>query len=160
MTASNIHNTLSYHCHHFTLLTSEDLYEIIQLREKIFVVEQSCAYLDCDGRDISSYHLCGILDDKLIAYSRLNPAGVSYNNFASIGRILVAEEYRGKGYGREIVINAIHQCHELFPDHKIKISAQSYLKEFYQTFGFSATGDEYLEDGIPHLGMILCVRKI
>jgi ElaA protein len=154
MAFSETNKNLSFSCLPFSSLSSKDLYQIIQLREKVFIVEQECAYLDCDGKDIQSYHLSGFLDKSLIAYARLVPAGISYDNFASIGRIVVHEKYRSFGIGKKLVEKSIQYCHKLFPNKKIKISAQCYLKDFYQELGFAAVGDEYQEDGIPHITMI------
>lgn len=154
MTFSKTNKDLSFSCLPFSALSSKELYQIIQLREKVFIVEQECAYLDCDSKDIPSYHLSGFLDKNLIAYARLVPIGISYDNFASIGRIVVNEKYRSLGIGKKLVEESIRNCHKLFPNKKIKISAQCYLKSFYQELGFTAIDDEYQEDGIPHIAMI------
>tara|TARA_B100001059_G_scaffold223780_1_gene249141 strand:+ start:1719 stop:2162 length:444 start_codon:yes stop_codon:yes gene_type:complete len=138
----------------FNELTLEELYSLLQLRSEVFIVEQDCVYHDLDGKDYKSLHVIAKENNKIIAYTRLFNKG-QYFKQASIGRVVVAKNQRHLSYGSEIMkasINAIHDC---FNTREIKISAQLYLKEFYNSFGFKATGSSYLEDGIPHIGMIL-----
>lgn len=130
------------------------LYKIIQLRMEVFVVEQTCYYQDLDDKDEGSFHLMGWGRDQLIAYSRLLPRGLSYPNAASIGRVVTHPDHRGKGLGKELMELSIKYCQEKWPDDPVKISAQTYLKEFYEGFGFEQCGEGYLEDGIPHIPMI------
>jgi ElaA protein len=145
----------SYELKAFDELTLLDLYSIIQLRELVFVLEQNCPYLDCDGRDPSSYHLMGKNSEgKLLVYCRILPPGISYPEYASIGRVVSHTQFRNLGLGRELMSLAMEKVKLLFPDVPIKISAQQYLVSFYQDFGFLATGEDYLEDGIPHCAMV------
>jgi ElaA protein len=135
-------------------LDTTELYEILQLRNRVFVVEQNCVYNDTDGKDRLSHHLCGYTGKKLICYARLLPPGVSYTE-PSIGRVVCDPEFRKKGIGTKLMLQAIHHTRQLWPQDHIKISAQSYLLSFYISLGFSVLGTEYLEDGIPHREMIL-----
>jgi ElaA protein len=127
----------------------------MKLRQKIFVVEQNCAYLDCDDKDYLAWHLLAWQDYLLVAYARLLPEGASFENCLSIGRVVSAQELRGKGVGRQLMRQAIHTIYELYGYKDIKIAAQSYLLRFYESFGFVSTGHEYLEDNIPHTDMLL-----
>lgn len=146
---------ISFRCKPFHELTAPQLYSIMALRQEVFVVEQNCAYLDADGKDLKGYHLTGYDDDgKLVAYARLLPKGVSYENFVSIGRIVTSPSIRGSGAGQQLMKEAINSMESLFPGESIKIGGQSYLRNFYESFGFVVSGEEYLEDDIPHLPMV------
>lgn len=146
---------ISFRCKPFYELTAPQLYSIMALRQEVFVVEQNCAYLDADGKDLKGYHLTGYDDNgKLVAYARLLPKGVSYDNFVSIGRIVTSPSIRGTGAGQQLMKEAINSMESLFPGENIKIGGQSYLRNFYESFGFVVSGDEYLEDDIPHLPMV------
>ena len=139
----------------FHELTNRQLYEILQLRQLVFVVEQDCPYLDCDDKDQEAFHLCLVEGDQLLAYTRVLSPGTSYTDYSSIGRVVNHPNHRRKGLGKSIMQSSIHFCKEQYPEHKIKISAQCYLDDFYQDLGFIPTGETYLEDGIPHQSMIL-----
>ena len=138
----------------FAELSSNELYEILKLRSEIFVVEQNCVYLDTDNKDQASFHLCGWLNEKLVAYARVLPPGISYKE-ASIGRVATSIAYRQHGAGRMLMIKAIGLAQKQFTTHRIKIGAQLYLHKFYSSLGFAQTGKKYIEDGIPHIEMLL-----
>ncbi len=140
----------------FDELTVRELYDALALRQTVFVVEQNCPYLDADGRDQPAAHLLGYdADGDLVAHTRLIPAGISYEKYASIGRVVTAPKVRGTGLGRELMARSIAACAELFPGQPVKIGAQAHLENFYRGLGFEPTGEAYLEDGIPHIGMLL-----
>jgi ElaA protein len=139
----------------FQALTTEELYEIFALRAEVFVVEQNCPYQDVDGKDFHSIHVLGYMNNQLVAYARVLGQGVSYQEYASIGRIVTSPSIRGKKFGHDLVDVAIGVCKKNFPGQPIKISAQAHLEKFYNKHGFKATGEAYLEDDIPHIGMIL-----
>ena len=139
----------------FQALTTEELYKILALRAEVFVVEQNCPYQDVDGKDSHSIHVLGYIKNKLVAYARVLGQGVSYQEYASIGRIVTSPSIRGKQFGHELVDFSIKVCQKNFPGQPIKISAQAHLEKFYNKHGFKATGEAYLEDDIPHIGMIL-----
>jgi ElaA protein len=146
---------LNFRCLPFSELTVYELYNIMALRQEVFIVEQNCAYLDADGKDLKSWHVMGFdTEGVLVAYTRLLPQGVAYDNYASIGRVVSSPKARGLGYGKILIHESISQIKKLFPNQPVKIGAQSYLLRFYQSLGFESTGEEYLEDGIPHTSMI------
>ncbi|MEN0002930.1 MAG: GNAT family N-acetyltransferase [Bacteroidota bacterium] len=144
---------LSFQCLSFPELTLDQLYALLALRQNVFVVEQDCPYLDADGKDQAAWHLLGYEGEQLVAYTRLLPKGISYSKYAAIGRVVTDQSTRGKGYGRLLMQESIKQCQLLFGESPIKISAQTYLLDFYTSLGFQAVGEPYLEDGIPHVGM-------
>ena len=137
----------------FEELDIERLYAVMRLRQAIFVVEQACAYQDLDNLDQGSRHMLCWHDEELLAYQRCLPPGVSFGE-SSLGRIVVAPEGRGLQLGRELVQKGIKHNLSHWPDSDIQIGAQSHLEAFYNSLGFAAAGDEYIEDGIPHLHMI------
>lgn len=137
----------------FEELTVAELYAVLRARQEVFVVEQNCAYLDADGKDLKGHHLLGWEGNDLAVYARLLPSGVSYNE-PSIGRVISAPNYRGKGYGQLLMKEAVIQMQNLFGPLPIRIGAQAYLKAFYESFGFVDLNEPYLEDGIPHLIML------
>lgn len=136
----------------FKELTVEELYAILQLRSQVFVVEQNCVYQDPDDKDQHAWHLMGIEESTLIAYTRLLPPGISYED-PSIGRVVTLPLRRRSGLGRELMKASIRECERLFGNTSITIGAQSHLIHFYESLGFSMAGDQYLEDGIPHIRM-------
>jgi ElaA protein len=139
----------------FEALTPYELYNIMWLRNEVFVVEQNCVYQDADYKDQKGWHLMGVDEDnKLMAYVRLLPIGVSYETEPSIGRVVTNPAARRTGVGRELMTIAIKQCEELFGKHDIKIGAQYYLLCFYSSLGFKQSSEIYLEDGIEHIEMI------
>ena len=140
----------------FTALSLTELYDIMVLRQEVFIVEQDCPYLDADGKDLESEHVLGYnAAAQLIAYTRIVPPGISYANYASIGRVVNKSHARNKGLGKQLMQYSIDLTQKRFPDHSIKISAQVYLRKFYNSLGFVAQGEPYLEDDIPHIAMVL-----
>lgn len=144
---------INWKCQSFSELSNFELYKILQLRNEVFVVEQSCPYQDCDGKDLKAFHLSAWQNDNLVAYTRLLPVGVSYENAASIGRVLTSSSVRKQNIGRELMTKSIEKIYELFGQVPIMIGAQLYLKKFYESFLFKQSGDMYLEDGIEHITM-------
>ncbi len=147
-------NMLTWICKHFNDLSPAELYAAVKLRSEVFVVEQNCVYLDADGKDEHCYHLMGYFENELAAYARLIPVNFAYK-YISIGRVVTSPAHRRLGAGKLLMTQAITQCYELFGKQTIKIGAQLYLKKFYESFGFKQSGDEYDEDGIPHIPMVL-----
>ena len=137
----------------FEELITQELYEILQLRSEIFVVEQDCVYQDIDGKDQKALHVLGSKEGKIIAYTRIFKPGDYFEN-ASIGRVVVSKNERAFKYGYDIMNASIKAVKDYYNESKIKISAQCYLKKFYTNLGFKAVGETYLEDGIPHIGMV------
>lgn len=137
----------------FQELNIQELYQILRLRSEVFVVEQDCVYQDLDNKDQKALHVLGIKDGQVVAYTRIFKPGDYFDN-ASIGRVVVAGNQRKYGFGKEIMKASMAAIDDRFPNTPIEISAQSYLIKFYSDLGFSAFGEEYLEDGIPHTRMI------
>lgn len=145
-----------WHCKPFGALTAPELYEILALRQAVFVVEQYCPYLDADGKDAHSFHLFARdARGAMTAYARLLPVGVSYPDAASIGRILTSPQARGTGIGGALLPQALAQVRAHFGAVRVQIGAQCYLEAFYRKYGFEPCSGVYLEDGIPHLEMAL-----
>ncbi len=138
---------------HFSELTLNELYTILQLRAEIFVVEQDCVFNDLDNLDQLATHLFIEKENEIIAYARLLKPGTRFPDY-SIGRVVVKESERGTGLGKELMQQAQNFIFEEWGAVKIKISAQKYLQRFYEDLGFKIVTDEYLEDGIPHFGMM------
>jgi len=137
----------------FDELTPHEVYAALQLRNEVFVVEQNCVFQDADDKDQDSFHLLGLYEKKLVAYTRLVPPGVIYD-VASIGRVVTSPSVRRTGAGKELMKLSIEKCYALFGIKPIKIGAQLYLKKFYEGFDFHQVGEPYLEDGIPHIYML------
>lgn len=137
----------------FNQLSLDELYYLFQLRSQVFVVEQDCVYQDIDGKDKKALHVIGKKDNTIIAYSRIFKPG-DYFKEASIGRVVVAENFRHLKYGHQLMVASIEAVETYFSSKKIKISAQKYLENFYNNLGFITCGEPYLEDGIPHIAMI------
>jgi ElaA protein len=138
----------------FEELTSLELYIILKLRAEVFIVEQNCPYQDLDGKDLRSLHLIGMNElNELVAYARLLPQHISYPE-ASIGRVVSSPNYRKTGLGKELMKKALEVIYEKFGNSPIRIGAQLYLKDFYESLGFVKISDEYLEDNIPHIEML------
>lgn len=134
-------------------LTGTQFHDIIAHRERVFIVEQNCPFLDADQYDAHSWHLIGRVEGQLAAYLRITDAGHKYAE-ASIGRVLTASQFRGQSFGKALMHKALHGMNQHFLQQAIRISAQSYLLEFYRSFGFTVIGDEYLEDNIAHYEML------
>ena len=146
-------NQYNWYHKSFNELTPQELYAIMHLRSEVFVVEQKCPYLDPDGKDLQSWHLMGWDDQKLVAYSRLLPSNLAFDEI-SIGRVVSSPAYRRTGAGRELMKNAIETAYRLFGRQPIKIGAQLYLQKFYESLGFMQASEMYLEDDIPHIEMV------
>jgi ElaA protein len=136
----------------FSELSPNELYEMLQLRSEVFVVEQNCVYQDIDGKDQKAIHVLGHSDGILVAYSRLFKPK-DYFEYSSIGRVIVKASHRDKKLGHELMRVSIDAITTLFQETKITISAQFYLQKFYESHGFIVVGESYLEDDIPHIEM-------
>ena len=141
-----------FHQKSFQELTVDELYELLRVRSEVFVVEQNCVYQDLDGDDQKSIHLWLTVADKVVALARVCPAGTHMQEI-SIGRVITTE--RGKGYGRQMMLNAIEAAKEHFDAKQIDIEAQEYAKGFYESVGFKQSSDTFMLDGIPHIRMTL-----
>jgi ElaA protein len=138
----------------FEQMSTFSLHRILSLRAAVFVVEQACPYQDPDPKDLRAVHVLGWRDQELVAYVRVLPAGISFAE-VSIGRVVTAPHARGIGLGRALMHEALRVVDELYGSSAVRISAQSYLRQFYESFGFACTEKaEYLEDGIAHFEML------
>lgn len=137
----------------FSQLTNKELYQLIQLRVEVFCVEQNCVYQDCDNKDQDAWHL--LLWDKgqLAGCLRILDKEKKFPEI-SIGRVITAREYRGRGLGKLCMEKAVHFIKTTLGEERIRISAQKYAKGFYESVGFVQDSGEYLEDGIMHIEMI------
>jgi ElaA protein len=142
-------------CVPFYELSLDELYAILALRQEVFIVEQNCPFLDADGKDTIAMHLM-IFDtnQNLVAYTRLYDKDAYYQGYTSIGRVVTSPKARGDGLGRVLMEKSIEKVLTLFGQAPIKIGAQKYLEKFYESLGFELTGNDYIEDGIPHTYMI------
>jgi len=144
--------TIKWKIKRFEALSSEELYSVLQLRSEVFVVEQNCVYQDIDGKDQKAIHVIGEYDGIIVAYARLFKPNDYFSN-ASIGRVIVKPSHRHLKLGHELMHEAILAVNTIFGENQITISAQSYLKRFYESHGFVQTSEMYLEDDIPHIEM-------
>ena len=145
-------NMIQFKIKPFNKLSITELYELLQLRSEVFVVEQNCVYQDIDGKDEKAIHVLGYYEGVLAAYSRLFKPN-DYFTDSSIGRVIVKESHRDKKFGHDLMRVSISAIKDLFHETNITISAQLYLQKFYESHGFVAVGESYLEDDIPHIEM-------
>ena len=144
---------MNFRVKRFQELTTSELYELLQLRSEVFVVEQDCVYQDLDGKDQKALHVIGEKEGEIIAYTRLFNSG-EYFDTPSIGRVVVKESERKYGYGHDLIKASIKAIVDNYNETTITISAQTYLQKFYESHGFKQVGEGYLEDGIPHIKMV------
>ena len=147
-------SSIIWHYKSFNELSATELYYILQLRNNVFVIEQDCIYQDADGKDLKCGHLWATIDNQIVAYSRIVPQGISYDNEPSIGRVVTNGDFRGLGLGKQLIKYSILTIENNYFTSSIRISAQLYLKEFYESFGFKQVSEVYLEDDIPHIEML------
>lgn len=134
-------------------LTCDELYDILKLRCEVFVVEQNCAYCDPDGLDKQAAHVILADGDRVVATARILPAGTRFRQ-VSVGRVVVDSGYRKRSLGKLLMDKAIAYATDILSAKEIKISAQLYLRKFYEDLGFKQVTDVYDEDGITHIGML------
>ena len=147
--------TLEWQSKRFQQLCNIELYELLKFRVDVFVVEQNCPYPELDNKDthIETHHITAHCNSKLLAYARILPPGISYPEI-SIGRFAVEISSRHRRIGTELMEKCLEEAAIIWPANNIKISAQEYLKEFYENFGFEKVSELYLEDNIPHIAML------
>lgn len=137
----------------FQELSARELYEILKVRQEVFIIEQTCYYLDADGNDDKALHIWAEKDGQILAYCRVFDKGIKYPE-ASIGRVLTHPNFRNLKLGKTLMHFALNTIEAQFRTTKVRISAQDYLINFYSNFGFSDTRKKYLEDNIPHTEML------
>ena len=145
--------TIHWKIKSFAELSVPELYEILKIRQEVFVVEQTCHYFDADGYDDKALHLWAESNGEILAYCRIFDAGIKYEE-ASIGRVLTNPNCRNLRLGKTLMTFALLTIEARFRAAAVRISAQDYLLKFYAEFGFQDTGKKYLEDNIPHTEMI------
>ncbi|RXT15382.1 GNAT family N-acetyltransferase [Ammoniphilus sp. CFH 90114] len=143
---------MEWHFKTFNELTTQELYNILKERVAVFVVEQECPYPEVDGHDVAAHHLYLEQDGKIAAYLRVLPQNTIYPE-VSLGRVLVAKDFRGQGLAKELIDRALRFVDEEWQVSTVKIQAQDYLRQFYGAFGFEPISEVYLEDNIPHVDM-------
>ena len=158
---STVPEDIVWHCRPWSELDREQLYGLLRLRAEVFVVEQDCPYQDLDGKDRQGLHLWAECRSapiaeggEALATTRLLPAGVSYTEEVSIGRVVTSLEVRRTGVGRALMVRSLEALADHWPGVPIRLSAQCYLERFYREFGFESVGEPYLEDNIPHIAMV------
>ena len=144
---------MKWSCKAFKDLSLDEFHDIIQLREIVFVVEQDCPYLDVDGKDKDALHVFGKYEGNIVATTRILKPGISYDEVA-IGRVVTSPTLRGMGMGKQLMEESMKFVKLHFGNVPVRISAQTYLLRYYKSFGFIETGEEYLEDNIPHFEML------
>ena len=157
MNHENLSTSMDWRWSSFDELSTSELYAILKLRQEVFVVEQKCVYQDCDGLDKQAWHLLGMNSTEtqhpITAYLRVIFPGITANQ-PTIGRLLTHKKVRGKGVARQLLEEAIIHISRIYRDSPIQLSAQLYLEQFYNSFGFTSTSEPYDEDGIAHIEMI------
>ena len=148
--------SMQWQQHSFNQLDSHTLYDILKLRVDVFVVEQCCYYPELDelDRQADTLHIYGYQQQQLAAYLRCLAPGVVYDNYAAIGRVVTAAEFRGQGLGHQLIEQGIEACQKHWPQQHIKLSAQAHLQDYYRQHNFSPVGEIYLEDNIEHITMV------
>lgn len=136
---------------HYSSLSRDQLFNLVHLRIQVFVVEQNCPYQELDNFDRDSFHIFGTINDDLICVGRIIP--FNHLNKVSIGRIAVHKNHRKNKFAFKMMCEINKFISDKFSTFDVELSAQTYLQDFYQSFGFSIEGEEYLEDGIPHILM-------
>ena len=153
MELANKQEDIRWATKNFSALSLGELYKILQLRQEVFILEQACVYSDLDNKDQLSHHLMAWNGENLVAYTRLIPSGISYTDSLSIGRVVIATAFRGKGLGYELMSRSIESLHKIYGEGTIKIGAQKHLKSFYNKLNFEQTSEPYMDAGIPHIEM-------
>jgi len=149
---------MQYTLKKFEDLTNTELYDMLKLRQDIFIIEQACIYPDIDNNDEGAYHLLAFDAGKMIGCVRILHKGVTFEE-NSIGRVVTAESHRGRGIALEMMRKAMDFVKDELQETRIKISAQSYIIPLYAALGFEVVSEEYLEDDIPHVDMLCDLAK-
>jgi len=145
---------IRWQCAHFDELSGKQVYAILQARNEVFAIEQNCVYRDMDEIDFTSLHVMAWTDtNKIAAYLRITEPNTCYPE-PSLGRVITTAAFRGKGIGQQLMVEGLKELGAHYPMQSIRINAQAYLQNFYQSFGFNRVSDEYLEDGIYHIEML------
>ena len=147
-------SAINWDWYQFQQLSKKQLYDLLKLRQDVFVIEQQCIYPDIDGLDPDCIHLLGYDGDHLSAYLRLIPAAFHQSGNVALGRIISLATQRGSGIGKAMMQQAMLYASKHYPEQDVQLSAQYHLQAFYQKFGFSSISEPYDEDGIQHIDML------
>lgn len=145
---------MEFYLKRFDELSLDELYQLLKLRQDVFIIEQMCPFPDIDNLDQTALHLWCQQGGNMLAYLRLLPPTIERPDVVSLGRVCSALDARGGGYTRQLVQQGLQELQQRFPQARCEIGAQSYLLAFYQRAGFQVFGEPYLEDGIPHRHMV------
>jgi len=145
---------ITWHWHSFQELNSSQLYDLLKLRQDVFIIEQECIYPDIDNLDQQCLHLLGYEGNQLIACLRLIPAASSHSGNLSLGRIITISQKRGIGLGSALMNETMTYLARHYSTEKVQLSAQHHLQSFYYKHGFMSIGEPYDEDGILHIAML------
>ncbi|MBD79943.1 MAG: GNAT family N-acetyltransferase [Crocinitomicaceae bacterium] len=143
---------MTFEIKHWDELSKDELYDIIQLRIEVFVIEQDCPYQECDGTDRVAFHLLIQQNEELIGTARIIP---KEGDRVALGRIVIKKKNRMEGIGKRLMKSCLEYTREVLHAKRVTMSAQTYLIKFYSEFGFETRGEEYLEDDLPHIAMEL-----
>jgi ElaA protein len=138
---------------HYQDLTKDEFHDMIALRIEVFVIEQDCPYQDLDGLDKDAYHLLLKENHEIIGTLRILKEGINYPEI-SIGRVVSSPKHRKRKLGHLMMERAMRFIQKELNSDSVRISAQTHLCAFYEKYGFLRTGNDYLEDGIPHSEML------
>ncbi|WP_208988823.1 GNAT family N-acetyltransferase [Labrenzia sp. VG12] len=138
----------------FDELSLQELYDLLRLRQQVFILEQQSFYADIDGKDQETLHYLIQNRDTGALLGSIRLLTDADKAMARIGRVVIAEEARGTGLGRLMMQAGIDKALDLLPGCEVHVSAQAYLEKFYGSLGFKTVSDIYIEDGIPHIDMI------
>ncbi len=141
---------MNFQVKYFEELFTTELYEILKSRAEIFVVEQECVYQDLDDKDYESLHVFCEDQGRVTGYLR---AFREDADVVRMGRVLTLEH--GTGLGSGLLRKGIEEIREKMRPRQIVIDAQCYAAGYYEREGFRICSEEFLEDGIPHVRMIL-----
>jgi ElaA protein len=147
-------NTLRWQSSALDGFSAREMYDIMAARSAVFVVEQTCIYMDPDRHDYDAEHLVAWSGNTVAAYLRILAPDTAFDE-PSLGRILTSADFRGSGLGKILVAKGLERLRLKYPKHAIRIGAQEHLEKFYAGFGFRQASDRYLEDGIPHIEMLI-----
>lgn len=145
--------SINWKIKHFSELSALEWHDIAKIRMEIFIIEQNCIYLDLDNKDLDAYHIFGEYNGEIVAYARLLDKNITFPE-VSIGRVVVSQKYRAKSIGHLLMQEVLKFSKTKYPLEPIKISAQEHLTKFYEAHDFVVVTESYLEDGIPHVGML------
>ena len=134
-------------------LDAATMYELLKLRVEVFVVEQAIPYPELDGRDLlgeTRHFWLETSTGEVISTLRLMEEHPGGQKGFRIGRVCTKREARGHGHSTRLLQAALAEV----GDYPCRIDAQTYLADMYARLGFVRDGEEFMQDGIPHVPML------